>query len=746
MSGLYYEKPATCFEEALPVGNGRMGAMIYGGTNREEIQLNEESMWYGGEVDRINPNAREALPEIRRLIFDGKISEAEKLCATSLSGCPESMHPYQVLGSVFVQFEGIDEEIVDYRRKLSLDEALYTQRFKAGDTFYTREIFCSHPDDCIVMKFEATGDKKLNFDVVLRRERFFKGIKTFDERAVELYGNIGDGGVDYAFCVAAKCEDGNTKTIGERLVIENASSAILVITAQTSYRLKGFSEEELLKKVYCQAIGKLEEDYVCLKNNHIDDYKALYDRVKLQIGDERNDDKPTDERIKEAALKGFPDDVLSKKIFDYGRYLLISCSRDGCLPANLQGIWNKDMAPAWDSKYTVNINAEMNYWLAEICNLSECHIPLLELTKKVAQNGRKTAEKMYGCRGFVCHHNTDIHADTAPQDIWIPGTYWVMGGAWLATHIWKHYEYTNDIDFLREYYPIMKQSAVFFLDFLVEKDSFLVTCPSVSPENTYILEDGTTGCITYAATMDNQILRDLWQDVLKASEILGINDETTDEIRFKITALPPTRIASDGSVMEWVKEYKEAEPGHRHISHLYGLYPSNQITVDKTPELANAARKTLEKRLSKGGGHTGWSRAWIMNMYAALWDNEKCFENLSKFFECSVYPNLFDKHPPFQIDGNFGVTAAIANMLVQSDEDRIVLLPAVPEQWDKGSVSGLKVVGNGEVTLKWFEGSLSYCEMTFAKDTTVNIRYKERIVKATFKAKETKKIDFRTNY
>jgi len=519
----------------------------------------------------------------------------------------------------------------------------------------------------------------------------------------------------------------NVKSSKKAYIEETATIEIPEVS-----QIKDISIEEKMNNAAMLTYEELFEE-------HKEDYRTLFARVEFQLdGVEKFDVIPTNERIERAA-KETPDIGLSKMLFDYGRYLLISCSRPGGLPATLQGIWNQDFTPPWESKYTININTEMNYWLAESCNLSECHMPLFDLLERMVENGRRTAEKMYGCRGFVAHHNTDIHGDTAPQDTWYPATYWVMGAAWLCTHLWTHYEYTLDREFLERSYPIMCEAALFFIDFLVEKDGYLVTCPSLSPENTYCLPNGEMGAVSYGATMDNQILRDLFSQCLAAGKILqATNSAFLEKAEYVLQKLLPTRIGSDGRIMEWMEEYEECEPGHRHISHLYGLHPSEQITVDNTPKLAEAARKTLETRLKNGGGHTGWSRAWIINHYAKLWDGEIAYHNIEQMLASSIYPNLFDRHPPFQIDGNFGVTAAIAEMLVQSTAERIILLPALPVAWTTGSVKGLRIKGNAEISLKWEEHKLTECTIHAYEKLHTRIIYRNKTMKIILEKGEEK--------
>lgn len=736
MSRLWYRQAAKEWEEALPLGNGRLGAMIFGDPQKERIQLNEESMWYGGHVNRVNPDTKKYLPTIRSLIFEGKIKEAEKLMKYAMSGCPDSMHPYQTLGDIYLEFEELSE-ITDYERELDLKHAVYRQSYQSGDTVYHREMFLSKPDDVLVMRFTAQGKKKLHFSAILRREKFFDGVRKAGTRGICLFGNLGKGGFDFSMTLIAESKDGSVQVIGEHLIVEDATEVTLYFCADTTYHVPPvILEPSILQRIQEAGKRSYEELYI----RHTEDYRSLYGRVEFELkGAEAFDRIPTDERIR-SAMDGKADVGLSKLYFDYGRYLLISCSREGGLPATLQGLWNKDMTPPWDSKYTININTEMNYWPAESCNLSECHMPLFDLIEGMVTNGRKTADAMYGCRGFMCHHNTDIYGDTVTQDLWTPGSYWVMGAAWLCTHQWMHFEYTQDLDFLRRAFPVMREAALFFLDFLVEHDGYLVTCPSVSPENTYLLPNGEQGANSYGVTMDNQILRDLFTQCIEAAELLGIEDELNEQIKEAREKLLPTRIGKKGNIMEWAEDYEELEPGHRHISHLYGLYPSGQITMDGTPELAKAAELTLERRLKEGGGHTGWSCAWIINHYAHLWNGEKAYENLEKLFRNSTYLNLFDKHPPFQIDGNFGATAGIAEMLVQSTTDRIVLLPALPKAWQTGHIRGLCIRGGGEIELVWKDGELSFCRITARNPLALTVKYKDSMVLLKCRAKESKEI------
>lgn len=827
MGRLWYRQPAVEWEEALPIGNGRLGAMVYGGVDGEQLQFNEESMWYGGAVNRINPDFAQNLPKIREYIEKGEIGRAERLMDIAMSGCPDSMHPYQTLGTVSFIFENIADltpkkngklgkligpaGVTGYERSLELDRALCVTRFADGRGQYCREYFASKPADCIIMHFTAEGQADITFNARLRRGRAFDGVNKLGDDGILLHGNLGRGGAEFAMALRARAKGGSVRVIGEVLRVEGAKEVTLVFTADTTWHYGGKEKDAFVRKYMaqrktvqtglheelsgqteswekseelCEELSELEQQeylyqealqaflreklqarfekvisrsYEELLQEHIQDYQELYNRFAFTVEAEDAEDSealPTDLRLQQAK-EAKADVGLGKLLFDFGRYLTIACSRQGGLPSTLQGLWNKDFFPAWDSKYTININTEMNYWHVESCNLSECHEPLFELLARVQRNGRVVARQMYGCRGFVAHHNTDIHGDAAPQDIWYPGSYWTMGGAWLSTHLWMHYQYTLDKEFLKKAFPILAEAALFFVDFLTEKDGFLVTNPSVSPENSYILPNGEKGACCMGATMDNQILRDLFRGCLGAWEALGEaapegcrieGVESVEDLIKQIAdcekRLMPTRISERGTIMEWMEDYREAEPGHRHISHLYGLYPGEQITVDGTPELAAAARKTLEYRLANGGGHTGWSRAWITNHYASLWDGEMAYASIEKMLEMSIYPNLFDKHPPFQIDGNFGICAAMSRMLVQSSNERVILLPALPGAWKSGAVRGLCLVGNAEIDLSWKDGKVSGCRIRARSDYKTMVIFDGKRQPVHIKAGESAEIKF----
>lgn len=705
MSALFYTTPSHGdWNRALPIGNGKLGAMIFGEGSSEHFQLNEDSVWFGQKRNRNNPDALANLETIRRYLFEGKVEKAEELCKYALTGTPQSQHTYQTLGDVYFDYCGKLKEGINFERKLDLSEAIHTSRILSKKTgaLYTCETFASAPRNCIIAHFRCSTAGELDLAASLQRECFYE-TTTHTTDTLLITGRLGGG--EECFCCGMKfVTDGSElQGIGEHLVARNASYVTVFLTAATTFR---HADPE--KEVRNVLAGASRLSFDELRSEHVREYTSYYNRMHFSLEyDTSLDLLPTDERLSRLD-EDYPDNGLLTTYMNFGRYLLISSSRGDSLPANLQGIWNRDMSAPWGSKYTININTEMNYWPAVLCNLADCELPLFKHMLRMLPNGQQTAKEMYGCRGFVAHHNTDLWGDTAPQDIYIPATFWVMGGAWLCTHIWRHYIYTDDRKFLEKMYPLLKESVQFFMDFLVEKDEKLVTCPSVSPENTYIMKDGTKGCLSYGVTMDNEILHELFEHFRKAAEVLGETDTTfLTAARECEQKLPEIKIGKHGQIMEWQEDYEEAEPGHRHISHLWALHPSYQITPDGTPELCKAARITLQRRLENGGGHTGWSRAWILNMYARLWDGEHCYENLLALLKQSTLPNLFDNHPPFQIDGNFGAAAAMAEMLLQSNEERTLVLPALPKAWKKGEVHGLRGIHETTWDLAWNDGYLT---------------------------------------
>lgn len=740
MSYLIYDAPSNGdWNKALPIGNGALGAMIYGEMGSEHFQLNEDSVWFGKNRNRNNPDALANLDKIRSYILEGRINKAEELCKYALSGTPQSQHPYQTLGDVYFDYGGALKNTKQFTRALNLDTAIHTSTVTDCDTghTYTTETFASRQNNCIVAHFKTDGKKGLNLAASLQRGCFYENTEHAGS-SLFISGNLGGGGMDFCCGMRFVSETGDVTGIGEHLIARETGWVTVLITALTEYRAENPRREAARLLDAAAAKG-----FEALRDEHVREYQSYFNRMRLCLEYDRELDKlTTDKRLARIDEK-HPDNGLINTYMDYGRYLLLSSSRGDCLPANLQGIWNGEYTPPWQSKYTININTEMNYWPANICNLAECEEPLFEHILCMLPNGMKTAEEMYGCRGFVAHHNTDIWGDTAPQDIYIPATYWVMGAAWLCTHIWNHYLYNKDLIFLKKMYPALKESVRFFLDFLIEVDGVYVTCPSVSPENTYIMENGDRGCITYGCTMDNEILHELFSHFQRAAQTLHDEDAAfIQKVREYDKKVAPIRIGKHGQIMEWQKDYDEAEPGHRHISHLWALHPAHQITRDKTPELCRAAEITLARRLANGGGHTGWSRAWIMNMYARLWQGERVYENLIQLFSHSTLPNLLDTHPPFQIDGNLGAIAAISEALLQSDEDRTILLPALPSAWRDGRVTGLCGIGGVVYDLSWENGTLKEAILHAGHDASINLCYQDRKKKITIKKGETLTLTF----
>ncbi|HBQ83123.1 MAG TPA: glycoside hydrolase, partial [Bacteroidales bacterium] len=750
---LWYKQPAAVWEEALPVGNGRLGAMVFGDPVNERLQINEESIWAGSKINNNNPNALKSLPLLQKALFESRYKDAFGIADKNLLGTPPRIRSYQPLGDLLINYKWAGKP-ENYQRELNLETGIATTSFTADGKTYSQEVFVSAPDNIIVVHIKPLDKGFINASFTMSRE-IDALVRAVDRTTIILNGQIidkydplsGPGGEHMKFCgeLRLTATGGHVEAANETIIVSGAEEVLIRLTAATDYNFDKLDFDRLVApSAICKSILD-KTDYKSiseLRKSHLDEYQPVFSRVSLTFGNDSLSAKPTDERL-DAVKNGGTDNGLIALYFQYGRYLLMGSSGNpALLPANLQGIWNKDMNAAWNSDFHTNINLQMNYWPAEVCNLTETTEALTSFMEKLVVPGTITAKEMYGTDGWTFHHLTDPFGRTGVAD----GVWGItpLNGPWMTFPLYEHFLYTRDTVYLRNRaYPLMKGSAEFVLGFLVESpEGYLVTNPSHSPENNF--KDTKTGeisALTYAATIDIEIINALFDYCIEASSILGIDRDFALQLDNAKKRLPPIKINSKGVIQEWINDYDEPEPGHRHMSHLLGLYPLAQFTPE-TPDLFGAAEATIERRLSFGGGQTGWSKAWMISFFARLQNGEKAYENVMDLLRKCTLPNLFDTHPPFQIDGNFGGTAGIAEMLIQSQNGVIHLLPALPSAWGTGEVKGLCARGGFVLDMKWSNCNLEKVKVYSEKGGRGKVIYKENEQEINLAAGKTVNLKF----